>query len=162
MNFIQNLIQQNKLKQEEAFKRDCCASIIPLEQSIEFIKKDISLFSANKKGLSLWDTRTILIDLDNINTNYSNFMCDLNTYKHQFDGPYFKYMKDELKKQIDYMLQLKKGYRKEFESIYNNFKRITKGRNLPERNEILGIMRKTFDFDSSKYHAQTHVKTHLK
>ena len=39
-----------------------------------------------------------------------------------------------------------------FECIYNNFKRITKGVDFPKRNEILGKMRKAFDFDSSKYY----------
>ena len=51
------------------------------------------------------------------------------------------------------MHKLKKQYRKEFESIYHNFQRVTKGRNFPKRNEILGIMRKAFDFDSSKYYS---------
>ena len=51
------------------------------------------------------------------------------------------------------MHKLKKQYRAEFESIYNNFKRVTKGHDFPRRNEILGIMRKAFDFDSTKYYA---------
>ena len=51
------------------------------------------------------------------------------------------------------MHQLKKQYRKEFETIYNNFKRITKGCDFPRRNEILSKMRKAFDFDSAKYYA---------
>ena len=41
----------------------------------------------------------------------------------------------------------------EFEKIYYTFKRITKCYDFPIRNEIVGLMRKAFDFDSSKYYA---------
>ena len=49
--------------------------------------------------------------------------------------------------------KVKKQYRMEFEKIYYTFKRITKCYDFPIRNEIVGLMRKAFDFDSSKYYA---------
>ena len=51
------------------------------------------------------------------------------------------------------MHSLKKQYRKEFESIYNGFEHLSKGKEIPNRNSILNLMRKAFDFDSSKYYA---------
>ena len=55
------------------------------------------------------------------------------------------------KQEVKNMLQFKKEFRVEFEKIYNDFKRVSKGYNYPGRKEILGMMRRVFDFDSSKY-----------
>ena len=51
------------------------------------------------------------------------------------------------------MLEKKKKYRHDFERLYINFRRATKGCDFPRRNEILGKMRKAFDFDNT-YHQQ--------
>jgi hypothetical protein len=55
-------------------------------------------------------------------------------------------------KEFEYMTKKKKEYRHIFERFYINFKRVSKGYDFPRRNEILGLMRRAFDFDSSKYY----------
>ena len=60
----------------------------------------------------------------------------------------------KLKQKIDYMHSLKKQYRKEFESIYSGFEHLSKGKEIPNRNSILSLMRKAFDFDSTKYNTR--------
>ena len=64
-----------------------------------------------------------------------------------------KKIAESAKEQAKFMHKIRQQYRKEFESIYDTFKRVSKGRDFPRRNEILGKMRKSFDFDSTKYYA---------
>ena len=153
MNFIQKRIQQKKLEQEKQLKNECSAyAIAGIENSIRRLKCLINKLSLNKKDNCI-DDLDILCEVEFIEYDYENFLHDLKQEEFTYKETYFKNVKEESKQKAEYMHKLKKQYRAEFESIYHNFHRATKGYNFPRRNEILGIMRKAFDFDSSKYYA---------
>lgn len=153
MNFIQKRIQQKKLEQEEQLKRECSAyAIAGIENSIRRLKSLISKLSLNKKDNCI-DDLDILCEVEFIEDDYEKFLHDLKQKEFTYKETYFKNVKEESKKKAEFMHKLKKQYRVEFEKIYDTFKRITKGHDFPRRNEILGKMRKAFDFDSSKYYS---------
>ena len=152
MNFIQKRIEQKRLEQEEQLKNQCSGyAIAGIENSIRRLKSLINKLSLNKKDSGV-DNLDILCEVEFIEEYYEKFLHDLKQYEFTYKHAYSKKIEDSAKQKIDYMHKLKKQYRKEFESIYHNFQRVTKGRNFPRRNELLGIMRKAFDFDSSKYY----------
>ena len=153
MNFIQRRIQQKKQQQEEQLRRTCSYSIQYLDTYISTLKNDIKNLLANTKNILDNDAYILLWDIENIEMYYSSFLHDLKQEEFTYKETYFKNIKEESKQKAEFMHKIKKQYRAEFESIYDNFKRISKGCNFPRRNEILGLMRKAFDFDSSKYYA---------
>ena len=159
MCFIQQYIEKKKFEKEEKelkIKNSCSASISILDDLIPELRNWINHIASNKKDISDYSVKYLLQLLSFVNVNYSNFVWDLNLHKVRYERP-FHQNKNEIKEKIDYMMQKKKEYRVEFESIYNTFKRVTKGVNFPRRNEILGLMRKAFDFDSSKYYQKNIV-----
>lgn len=152
MNFIQKRIQQKNLQQEEQLKNECSAyAITGIENSIRRLKSLINKLSLNKKDNCI-DDLDILCEVEFIEDDYEKFLHDLKQEEFTYKETYFKNVKEESKKKAEFMHKLKKQYRVEFEKIYDTFKRVTKGTNFPRRNEILGLMRKAFDFDSSKYY----------
>ena len=153
MNFIQKRIQQKQKEQEEQLKRECCCSMLVIEDYIDNIKDLITKIASNKKSISDFDMYHFIWYLEYLEEHYSDFLHDLKQEEFTYKETYYKSIKEESKKKAEFMHKMKKQYRAEFESIYNNFKRVTKGVNFPRRNEILGLMRKAFDFDSSKYYA---------
>lgn len=153
MGFLQKRIMQKQLEKEQQLKNECSAyAIAGIENSIRRLKAHINKLSLNKKDSGV-DNLDILCEVEFIEEYYEKFLHDLKKYEFTYKETYFKNVKEESKQKAEFMHKLKKQYRAEFESIYNNFQRVTKGRNFPRRNEILGIMRKAFDFDSSKYYA---------
>lgn len=153
MNFIQKRIEQKKLEQEEQLKNQCSGyAIAGIENSIRRLKSLINKLSINKKDNGV-DDLDILCEVEFIEEDYEKFLHDLKQEEFTYKETYFKNVKEESKKNAEFMHKLKKQYRIEFESIYHNFQRVTKGHDFPRRNEILGKMRKAFDFDSSKYYS---------
>ena len=150
MNFIQKRIYERKLKEEklkeDAFKRSCCPSMVSLEYCMENLKNQIDAFSINKKHISTIDVERFINDIDLINMFNADFLRTLKSCQNKNFGAIMQ------RDKIDYMLKKKKEYRYIFERFYINFKRVSKGYDFPRRNEILGLMRNAFDFDSSKYH----------
>lgn len=151
MTFIRKMIEQRRLKKEEIFKKGCSYSMIQLEEYIPYLKDDVSNIRTFKSELKdvLSDFRA---DLAMVDRFYQNFLHDLKKYEYTEKNTYFKNVKEYTQPKIEYMSDKKKQYRAEFESIYENFKRTTKGMNIPERNIMLKQMREVFDFDSTKYH----------
>ena len=153
MSFIQKRIMQKQLEKEQQLKNECSAyAIAGIENSIRSLKTLINKLSLNKKDSGV-DNLDILCEVKFIEDYYEKFLHDLKHYEFRYKETYFKNVKEESKQKAEFMHKLKKQYRKDFESIYHNFQRVTKGRDFPRRNEILTIMRKAFDFDSSKYYA---------
>lgn len=156
MNFIQKLIQQKKLEKELQFRRTCSRYINRVEDNIYYLKDAIKRFS-NSKTYTEDDILEIKTAIELLEYDYSRFLYDLKDAEFTHKNTYYKYVKANCKQQAEYMHKLKKQYRVEFEIIYNNFRRATKGYNFPGRNEMLGSMRKAFDFDSSKYYQKNIV-----
>jgi len=154
MNFIQKRIQQKRLEQEQQLKSECSYSISYLDIYISTLKDDIKRLMLCKKYLTDDNAFELIWDIEQIESFYESFLHDLKQEEFTYKETYYKCIKNSAKQHADYMQQLKKQYRAEFESIYNTFKRITKGTNFPRRNEILSKMRKAFDFDSSKYYSK--------
>ena len=153
MNFIQKRIEQKKLEQEEQLKREYCCSMLVIEDYIDNIKDLITKIASNKKSISDFDMYHFIWYLEYLEEHYSDFLHDLKQEEFTSKRTWNKKIAESAKEQAEFMHKMKKQYRAEFERIYNNFKRISKGVNFPRRNEILGIMRKAFDFDSSKYYS---------
>jgi len=153
MNFIQKRIQQKQKEQEEQLRRTCSYSVQYLDIYISTLKNDIKELLANPKNIIDNDAYSLLWDIENIEMYYNSFLHDLKQEEFTSKTCYVIKYAEESKQKAEFMHKMKKQYRAEFESIYNNFKRITKGHDFPGRNEILGKMRKAFDFDSSKYYA---------
>ena len=108
----------------------------------------------------LFGKKFIQSDLDDfvyfvncLDEQYTLFLKELKNCEYDYSYGCSQNIKVEAKEKLDYMLQKKKEYRAEFEDIYNRFKSI-KGVEIPNRNAILNKMRKSFDFDSSKYYAE--------
>ena len=156
MNFIQKRIQERKLQEEarkkEIFKKGCCYSMLHLESYMENVKQCLNDFSLNKKNVSLEEIDNFVSNLTQVSIHYNTFLQRLKYYQHQYKT-YGLY-----REHLDYMTQKKKEYRNAFERLYINFGRVSKGYNFPRRNEILGLMRKAFDFDSSKYYAHDQLQ----
>ncbi len=153
MRFIQKQVEKKRLEREQQLKNECSAyAIAGIENSIRRLKSLINKLSINKKDSGV-DNLDILCEVEFIEEYYEKFLHDLKQEEFTYKHAYSKKIEDSAKQKIDYMHKLKKQYHVEFENIYNNFKRVTKGRNFPRRNELLGIMRKVFDFDSSKYYS---------
>ncbi|MFQ6723930.1 MAG: hypothetical protein ACLRFE_01165 [Clostridia bacterium] len=153
MNFIQKRILQNKLEREKELKYDCCACIPTIESFINALNGRIEFFMCNKKNINNDDIAHFLQLLKRLDDNYTYFIIQLKEYEASCPDRPSKHPISDLEEKVNYMQQLRKEFRFEFESIYNNFKRITKGLNIPGRNAILTQMRNIFDFDSSKYYA---------
>ena len=151
MNFIQKRMQERKLQEEarkeELFKAKCCPSILYLEAKITELKEFLDYLSINRKDVSLCEIDGLMHTIKEIDMYYCGFLRDLKRY--QSPKTFTCVNADKL----DYMLKKKKEYRHAFERLYINFGRVSKGYNFPRRNEILGLMRKAFDFDSSKYYS---------
>ena len=150
MNLIQKRIQDKQAEKEKHLKEKYCYSMLHIENGISLVKKGISDFQANRKHVTDEDVLYFIYHIRKIGRAYETFLTELNRFDYE------RFSLFNVKKEA-YMTLKKQEYREEFESIYNNFKRI-KGCNIPRRNEILGLMRKAFDFDSSKYHAKTYLK----
>lgn len=153
MSFIQKRIQQKKQEQEEQLKMECSYSILRIEEYTSYLKKDILNLINNRKSISPEFADNFIWRLERLEDLYNRFLHDLKRTEFTYKETYFKNVKEESKQKAEFMYKIKKQYRVEFEKIYDTFKRITKGNNFPRRNEILSLMRKAFDFDSSKYYA---------
>ena len=156
MGFIQKRIQQKKLEQEEQLKRECSYYASCIDSRISYFKNAINKLSTDiKRHTTITNdfALELICEIDFLEEYYERFLHDLKQEEFTYKETYFKNVKEESKQKAEFMHKLKKQYRVEFENIYNNFKRITKGVNFPRRNEILGLMRKAFDFDSSKYYS---------
>ncbi len=151
MTFIRKMIERNKQHKEELFKKCCSYSMIHLEEYIPYLKDDIDnirIYKDNIDGM----LSEFCYDLTMVGRFYESFLYDLKKHEFTEKNTFYKNVKEYTQPKIEYMLQKKKQYRAEFESIYDNFKRTTKGMNIPERNKLLTQMREVFDFDSTKYH----------
>ena len=157
MNFIQKRIQQKKLEQEEQLKSEYSFLMIRVEKYISIIKDDLRDIVDERKNISTELIDDFVFHLLTLDSLYNLFLKDLKQEEFTSKRTWNKKIAESAKQKAEYMHKQKKQYRVEFESIYNNFKRITKGHNFPRRNEILGLMRKAFDFDSSKYYQKNIV-----
>lgn len=134
---------------------------VPIQDCIKGLKSSIGILSkikshtftevSDKKSIKEYKDKAMFdIEhyLNKLYNKYDYFLRVLSEYNSMSKV----YLQDPLfKRQVKYMLQFKKEFRVEFEKIYNNFKRVSKGYDYPGRKEILGMMRRVFDFDSSKY-----------
>jgi len=156
MNFIQKRIQQKKLEQEEQLKTQCSYYIGHVDSRIAYFKNAINKLSIDiKKHITITSDYALelICEIDFLEEYYERFLHDLKQEEFTYKETYFKNVKEESKQKAEFMHKLKRQYRVEFENIYNNFKRLSKTVDFPRRNEILGLMRKAFDFDSSKYYS---------
>lgn len=153
MNFIQKRIQQKKIEQEEQLKKEYSYYMIRVERWMSLIKEDIFDLVDACKNIEPEPIEEFISHLQRLEYYYSQFLRDLKKEEFIYKEPYFKNVKEESMQKVEFMQKMKKQYRVEFEKIYDTFKRVTKGTNFPRRNEILGLMRKAFDFDSSKYYS---------
>ena len=153
MSFIQQRIQEKQQLKEAILKSECSSSINRLDLFIPWTKEVIKEISS-KKNISVDDSKEIARYIDTLNRHYSQFICDLQEKELIYSCKIPESEKKSLKLKIDYMYSLKKQYRKEFESIYNSFANLSKGKEFPKRNELLSNMRVVFDFDSTKYNTR--------
>ena len=153
MGFISELIQKNNNIKEAKYKAECSSSIASLENFIPWTKEVIKK-TMSKKDLTLKDSNEIKWYVNVLDGHYGRFLDDLKEMEFMYSCKLPKGEKESLKQKIDYMYSLKKQYRKEFESIYNGFEHLSKGKKIPNRNSILNLMRKAFDFDSTKYNTR--------
>lgn len=153
MSFIQQRIQQRNEIKEAKFKSECSYSIGSLDIFIQWTKEVIKK-TMSKKDLTLKDSNEIKWYVNVLDGHYGKFLDDLKEMEFMYSCKLPKDEKESLKQKVDYMHSLKKQYRKEFESIYNGFEHLSKGKKIPNRNSILSLMRKAFDFDSSKYNTR--------
>ena len=152
MGFIQQRIQErNKIKEAE-YKMECSHAIPSIDNFIPWTKEVIKK-TMSKKDLTLKDSNEIKWYVNVLDGHYGRFLDDLKEMEFMYSCKLPKDEKESLKQKVDYMHSLKKQYRREFESIYNGFEHLSKGKKIPNRNSILSLMRKAFDFDSSKYYA---------
>ena len=153
MGFIQNRIQERQQLKEAILKSECSSSIASLDKFIPWTKEVIKK-TMSKKDLTLKDSNEIKWYVNVLDGHYGRFLDDLKEMEFMYSCKLPKNEKESLKQKVDYMHSLKKQYRKEFESIYNGFEHLSKGKKIPNRNSILVLMRKAFDFDSSKYNTR--------
>jgi len=153
MNFIQKRIRKNKIEKELEMNKACSDAIEYIEVRTMFVRSYIKKFAENKKCIAPDEVNKFVWNVDTVGWFYEDFIRALVAYQHEYKTTSSAEIKEELKSKIDYMLQKKKFYRAEFEDIYIRFKSI-KGVEIPNRNAILNKMRKSFDFDSSKYYAE--------
>ncbi len=158
MNFIKKMIldakQKKQLEKERELKASCSRYMFSIENNIDLLKIELEHFKQHKGKLDYSTSRDFVSMLSLIQANYYCFLDDLRYTEYAYNSTYYKNVKEDLKPKIEYMHQKKKEYRAEFESIYRNFKRVSKGAEFPNRNEIIRLMRTAFDFDSSKYHQE--------
>ena len=134
---------------------------VPIQDCIKGLKSSIGILSKIKSH-----TFTEVSDKKSIKEYKDKAIFDIEYYLKHLDDKYDYFLRvlseynsmtkiyaqdPSFKQEVKHMLQFKKEFRVEFEKIYNNFKRISKGYDYPGRKEILGMMRRVFDFDSSKY-----------
>ena len=154
MGFIEKPTQSTKRKDEEQFKMECSYSILRIEEYIPYLKKDILNLINNRKNISPELINNFIWRIERVEELYNRFLHDLKQYEFTYKETHFKNIKRDSIQKVEFMHELKKQYRKEFENIYDKFSRISKNiNNFPRRNEILSFMRKAFDFDSTKYYA---------
>lgn len=153
MNFIQKRIEQKRLEQEEQLRKNCSYSVSYLDIYINTLKNDIKTCMLDPKNITIDDAGDLLWDLEQIERHYNSFLHDLKQQEFTSKTCYVVKYAEDAKQKAEFMHKIRQQYRKEFESIYDTFKRVSKGRDFPRRNEILGKMRKAFDFDSSKYYS---------
>ena len=153
MNFIRKRIQQKRLEQEKQLRKNCSYSVSYLDIYINTLKNDIKTCMLDPKNITFDDASYLLLDLEQIERHYNSFLHDLKQEEFTSKRTWNKKIAESAKEQAEFMHKIRQQYRKEFESIYDAFKRVSKGRDFPRRNEILGKMRKAFDFDSSKYYS---------
>jgi len=158
MNFIQKIIQEKKLREEQSFKRECSVSMDHVEIMIDRLKQSMNLFLNDKKSITQDEVDKLIFHITQTETTYFGFIRDLKKYKCVHDNTYSKDIKICLNKRIKYMQQKKKEYRAEFESIYRIFKQSSKGLGIDERNAILNKMLVAFDFDSVEYYKPVALK----
>lgn len=147
---IREKIEERNYIIERNFKEECCDSILRIEGRIDSLLNDINDLSVNRNP-NKHSSRLILYDVGMIKYNYGLFIEELKRYEHASKNP----INDDdidFKIKLNYMLAKKKKFRKQFEGIYKNFKRVSKGLNFPHRNEILHSMHDAFDFDSKIYY----------
>ena len=153
MSFIQQRIQEKQQLQEAILKSECSSSINRLDLFVPWTKDVIKEISS-KNNISYDNAKEIVRYINILDRHYSQFIIDLKDKEFMYSCKLPKDEKESLKQKIAYMHSLKKQYRKEFESIYNGFEHLSKGKEIPGRNGILSFMRKAFDFDSSKYNTR--------
>ena len=150
---IREKIEERNYIIERKFKEECCDSIIRIERHIDSLLNDIDGLSVDRNP-DQHSSRFILYDVATIKYNYGLVIEELKRYEHASKNP-INYDDIDFKIKLNYMIAKKKTFRKQFEGIYKNFKRVSKGLNFPRRNEILHSMHDAFDFDSSKYYGKT-------
>lgn len=153
MNFIQKRIQQKKLEKEEQLKREYSFSMLSVEKYIPLIKKEAMGLVSHDKATTSEQIDDFIFLLERFEDYYNRFLYALKESEYVYKNTYNKKIAESEKKKAEFMHKVKKQYRKAFETIYDTFKRVSKGCELPRRNEVLGKLRSVFDFDSTKYYA---------
>ena len=151
---ILNKIQEKQLQKEEIFKADCSSYMPRIESCIKMLRTNLDTLRLNKKEVASFMIKDFVWSVHHIGSLYESFIRDLNHSKHIYATTFYGYLDPVLQEKIEYMHKKKKEYRIEFEKIYGHFKQISKGVNFPRRNEILKLMRRAFDFDSSVYYSK--------
>ena len=152
MSFIKRRIHERNEIKEAQYKMECSYAIPSIDKFIPWTKEVIKK-TMSKKDLTLKDSNEIMWYVNVLDGHYGRFISDLKEKEFIYECKLPDKEKESLKQKIDYMHSLKKQYRKEFESIYSGFEHLSKGKEIPNRNSILSLMRKAFDFDSSKYYS---------
>ena len=153
MSFIKRRIHERNEIKEAQYKMECSYAIPSIDKFIPWIKEVIKKATSTKTA-DLNDSKEIIWYVNVLDGHYGRFLDDLKEIEFIYGCKLPDKEKESLKQKIDYMHSLKKQYRKEFESIYNGFEHLSKGKEMPNRNSILSLMRKAFDFDSTKYNTR--------
>lgn len=148
MNLLKKLTQTKKEQKKDNYFDFFLNSQI---SNLKSLISDLSTLRRNDQTkLREQKVYQILKELKDISDLYGTFIFCLKNYENQEKhGPIDNLA--ELEEKILFMQEKKKSLRKDFESVYKNFKRTAMGLEDIPMKSILKKMYTAFDFDGKKY-----------
>lgn len=155
--FIQECIKRYKEKKEFAYKMECSYAITSLDTHIKDLDNAVKKASSNKiesssKSISFKDYDRIKWFAQVVSRHYERFIRDLKEKELLYSCNMPEREKKSLKKEIDYMHNLKRQYKAEFSDIYGAYVDLVYNTDTmemqdsnPIASDILGIMNEGFD-----------------